>query len=88
MTELGAYFQVLGMVFLLCAVLVACLWGVRRLKVSRGNSSEEIKVIAYRALTHKAQLALIEVFGEKMLLGLGEGGPRLIHRWSKNEKNS
>ncbi|OAG28657.1 flagellar biosynthetic protein FliO [Thermodesulfatator autotrophicus] len=88
MNELALYLQVLGATFVLCALLVAGLWGLKRLKFTKGEMTGEIKLLAYRPLNHKAQLALIEVFGEKMLIGLGENGPKLIRRWKKDEKSN
>ncbi|AEH44067.1 flagellar biosynthetic protein FliO [Thermodesulfatator indicus DSM 15286] len=86
MNELTLYLQVLGVTFILCALLVVGLWGLKRLKLTKGELAGEIKLLAYRPLNPKAQLALIEVFGEKMLIGLGENGPKLIRRWKKDEK--
>ncbi len=81
----ATYFQIIGSVFLLCAFLVFAAWGIRRLQKSKGANSTRIKVKAIRSLTYKAQLALVEVEGEEILIGLGEGGPRLICRLEKRD---
>ncbi len=78
MSELSLYLQVLGTALLLCAGVVFFLWLLRKSQLGRGKGSENIKFLAARPLSHKAQLFLIEVEGQKLLIGLGEGGPRLI----------
>ncbi|NPA48415.1 MAG: hypothetical protein GXO20_00385 [Thermodesulfobacteria bacterium] len=85
MSGLSLYFQVLGLTLLLCGALVLVLWGVRRLRFGRAPSSEAIKLVAFRPLSAKSQLLLVEVEGQKLLLGLGEGGPRLICRLGKGD---
>ncbi|NPB09144.1 MAG: FliO/MopB family protein [Thermodesulfobacteria bacterium] len=77
--SVGLYLQVIGLVLFLCGLLVLASWAVRRLRArTQGPLGESIKVKAVRPLTYKSQLALVEVLGEKILIGLGEGGPRLI----------
>ncbi len=75
----GLYLQVIGLTLFLCGLLVLGAWAVRRLRArGEGPFSQAIKVCAIRPLSYKSQLALVEVLGEKILIGLGEGGPRLI----------
>ncbi len=77
--SLGIYFQVIGSALLLCGLLVLAAWALKRLKTKgQGPLAEVIKVHAIRPLTYKSQLALVEVMGQRILIGLGEGGPRLI----------
>ncbi len=80
MNSVALYLEVLGLTLLLCGMLVFFFWGLRRLRFGRTNAPEAIKLIALRPLSTKAQLLLVEVEGKRLLLGLGEGGPRLICR--------
>ncbi len=85
MNGLALYLEVLGLTLLLCGALVLFFWGIRRFRGVRGDSSQAIKLLALRPLSMKAQLLLVEVEGQKLLLGLGEGGPRLICRLGKGD---
>jgi len=84
----ATYLQMIGLVFFFCGLLILGAWGLRRLQRARGPQGPEIKVKAVRSLTHKAQLALVEIEGEEILIGLGEGGPRLICRLGKKDASS
>lgn len=86
MSGLSLYLQVLGTALILCAGVVFFLWLVRRVQLGRRQGEETIKLLALRPLSHKAQLFLIEVEGERLLVGLGEGGPRLICKLGKGHE--
>ena len=76
--SVGLYLQILGLAILLGGLLILAAWGLRRMRYPYRSSQELIKVKAVKPLTYKSQLAVVEIAGEEILIGLGEGGPRLI----------
>ncbi len=85
MNGLSLYLEILGLTLLLCGALVLVFWGIRRFRWGRTSSPEVIKLLAFRSLSAKSQLLVVEVEGQKLLLGLGEEGPRLICRLGKDD---
>ena len=86
MKGLGLYFEILGLALALCGLLVLAGWLVRRLRGLRmGELSGAIEVKAVKPLTYKSQLILVEVLGHRLLIGVGEGGPRLICELEKKD---
>ncbi len=88
MNDLALYFRVIGTALFLCAGVVLFLWLLRKTRLSQGPGAEGIKILALRSLSHRAQLFLLEVEGEKLLIGLGEGGPRLICKLGKGDEQA
>ncbi len=77
--SIGTYFQILGLAFALCGLVILLMWALRRIRgFGEGKFSEAIEIKAIKPLTYKSQLVLVEVMGHKLLIGIGEGGPRLI----------
>ncbi len=79
MNNLGVYLQILGLALALCGLVVFLAWVLRRLRgLNPKGLSGAIQIKAIKPLTYKSQLVLVEVLGQRLLIGLGEGGPRLI----------
>ncbi len=77
--SIGTYLQILGLAFALCGLIVLGIWMLRRIRgIENGRFSRAIEIKAIKPLTYKSQLILVEVMGHKLLIGIGEGGPRLI----------
>jgi len=75
----GLYLEVLGLALALCGLLILLAWGLRKLQgLGQAQSSGLIQIKASKPLGYKAQVVLLEVMGHNLLIGLGEGGPRLL----------
>ena len=84
----GLYLQVIGLALLLCGALVSAAWAVKRLRGFQRETGETIKVKAVKSLTYRSQLAVVEVSGQELLIGLGEGGPRLICKLGRKDEGT
>ncbi len=75
----GLYLEVLGLALALCGLLILVAWGLRKLQgLSQQASAGLIQIKASKPIGYKAQVVLVEVLGHKLLIGIGEGGPRLL----------
>lgn len=69
----------LGIVLVMLALGVFA-WLMRRLQARLGASSASLRVAAALPLGGKERLLLVEVEGERLLLGVGPGGVQLVRR--------
>ncbi|HFB83425.1 flagellar biosynthetic protein FliO [Thermosulfuriphilus ammonigenes] len=60
------------------AVIIFLYYLAGRVRMLRGLKEGPIRLLAVRALTPKSHVALVEVAGRRLLLGIGEAGVRLI----------
>lgn len=70
------------------ALLVVLAWVMRRLQGwSRHASGERlpIELVGQRALGARERLVVVEVDGQRVLLGVGAGRIEALHRWSVSE---
>ena len=67
-------------VVLVLALLGAAAWGVRRLQGHVAGPRAGLRVEASLALGGKERLLIVEVEGERLLLGAGAGGVRTLSR--------
>lgn len=60
-------------------VVVALIWlAARRLQSSRRGEAPDMRVVARLPLTRRSSLALVEVEGRRLLLGVGDAGVSLV----------
>lgn len=69
----------LGLVIVMLALGVFA-WLMRRLQARIGAGSASLRVAAALPLGGKERLLLVEVEGERLLLGVGPGGVHLVRR--------
>lgn len=62
------------------AVVFAVAWGMRRMQGLAGMRNAHMKVIAQMALSTRERLVIVEVGGEQILLGVGPGVIRKLHK--------
>ncbi|WP_456433585.1 FliO/MopB family protein [Thermosulfuriphilus sp.] len=63
---------------LVLATIIFLYYLAGRLRMIKGLKEGPIRLVALKTLTPKSHLALVEVAGRRLLLGVGEGGVRLI----------
>jgi flagellar protein FliO/FliZ len=68
---------VLGLALVLALVFAAA-WLMRRLRAIQGSSSDGITVLAQTSLGARERAILIQVGGQKLLLGAGPGSVRTL----------
>jgi flagellar protein FliO/FliZ len=68
----------LGGVGLVCAALSGLAYWVRRRRVTTGGTSTTIQVMAARSLGPRHRLAVVEVGGRTLLLGVGSEAINLL----------
>ena len=67
-------------VALVLAVLIALAWVARRMQGHAGAGRGALRVEASMPLGGKERLVIVEVEGERLLLGVGSGGVRTLSR--------
>lgn len=77
-----------GLVLVIGLVLLAYAATKRRGGLFQGNRGTAVKVLETKHLGPKKALALIEVRGEEMLIGIGNEGINLICRFNGANKDS
>lgn len=86
---ISAGFRMLwGLLIVLGIILV--IYGIMRKKFSfiQANSKSEIKIIEIRHLMQKKSICLVEVQGQRFLLGLGQENITLLSAITDNEKTT
>ncbi len=61
------------------AIIYGCAWIVRRMSGMTGVNNQAIKVVSVMALGARERLALIEVGGQQILLGITPSTIRTLH---------
>ncbi len=60
-------------------VVVAILWfSARRLAGSRGGGAPDLRVVGRLSLSRRSSVALVEVSGRRLLVGVGDAGVTLV----------
>lgn len=62
------------------AVVFAVAWGMRRMQGLAGMRNPDMKIVAQMALSTRERLVIVEVGGEQLLLGVGPGVIRRLHK--------
>jgi flagellar protein FliO/FliZ len=62
------------------AVVFAVAWGMRRMQGLAGMRNANMKIVAQMALSTRERLVVVEVGGEQLLLGVGPGVIRTLHK--------
>lgn len=78
----------MGMLFIVLSVLIAGLYGMKRLFYLGGNYSQSgvIKTLSSRYIAPKERIMLIEVLGEKILIGVTPQSINCLARIDQNGK--
>jgi len=74
----GPLLRMLGGVGLVCALASGVTWWARRRRVGTGGTSTTIQVMAARSLGPRHRLAVVEVAGRTLLLGVGSEAINLL----------
>ncbi|MBW4933705.1 flagellar biosynthetic protein FliO [Marinobacter sp. F4206] len=61
------------------AIIYGCAWIIRRMNGMTGMNNNAIKVVSVMALGARERLALIEVGGQQILLGITPSAIRTLH---------
>ena len=69
---------VLGLVAVI-AVIYGCAWIIRRMNGMTGMNNNAIKVVSVMAIGARERIALIEVGGQQILLGITPSAIRTLH---------
>jgi flagellar protein FliO/FliZ len=78
-TPAGGLAQVtLSLAVVLAAVFVAA-WLMKRLRGARPGAAGDIRVVAEQALGSRERVVLLEVGGERLLVGVAPGSVRALH---------
>lgn len=62
------------------AVVFAVAWGMRRMQGLASMRNAHMKIVAQMALSTRERLVIVEVGGEQILLGVGPGVIRKLHK--------
>lgn len=62
------------------AVVFAVAWGMRRMQGLTGMRDANMKIVAQMALSTRERLVVVDVGGEQILLGVGPGVIRTLHK--------
>ena len=76
MADLSTLF--LGLLFVL-VVIVACAWLIKRMGVVSGTNNNTIKVLAVSSVGSRERIALVEVGGQQLLLGITQQHINTLH---------
>ena len=76
MGELG---QVTGSLRLVLLLIGALAWGAQRLRLAKGSTGRHLRVVDALSLGTRERLLLVEVDGERLLLGVAGGQLRCLH---------
>ncbi len=76
MGELG---QVTGSLLLVLLLIGALAWGAQRLRLAKGSTGRHLRVVDALSLGTRERLLLVEVDGERLLLGVAGGQLRCLH---------
>jgi flagellar protein FliO/FliZ len=76
MGELG---QVTGSLLLVLLLIGALAWGAQRLRLAKGSTGRHLRVVDALSLGTRERLLLVEVDGERLLLGVAGGQLRRLH---------
>lgn len=80
-TPAGGFAQVTLSLGLVLAAVFAAAWLMKRLRGTRLGAGGEIRVVAERALGSRERVVLLEVGGERLLVGVAPGSVRALHAW-------
>lgn len=76
MGELG---QVTGSLLLVLLLIGGLAWGAQRLRLAKGSTGRHLRVVDALSLGTRERLLLVEVDGERILLGVAGGQLRRLH---------
>ena len=76
MGELG---QVTGSLLLVLLLIGGLAWGAQRLRLAKGSTGRHLRVVDALSLGTRERLLLVEVDGERLLLGVAGGQLRCLH---------
>lgn len=80
-TPAGGLAQVTLSLALVLAAVFAAAWLMRRLRGTRLGAGGDIRVVAEQALGSRERVVLLEVGGERLLVGVAPGSVRALHAW-------
>lgn len=78
--ELSSLF--LGLLFVL-AVIVGCAWLIKRMGAVSGANTGTIKVLAVSSVGSRERIALVEVGGQQLLLGVTQQQINTLHTFAE-----
>lgn len=78
-TPAGGFAQVTLSLGLVLAAVFAAAWLMKRLRGTRFGAAGEIRVVAEQPLGSRERVVLIEVGGERLLVGVAPGCVRALH---------
>jgi flagellar protein FliO/FliZ len=81
----GQLVQIILALGLVLALVVALGWGAQRLRLTKGNTGRHIKIVDTLALGARERLMLVEVDGERVLIGIASGRLERLHAMSARE---
>ncbi len=70
---------VIGALILVIAAIYASVWGIKRLGNFTQQGSGQLKIISGLMVGPKERVVLIDVAGQKLLLGVASGQVNLLH---------
>lgn len=76
---LGEMSQVVGALVVVLALIVALAYGAQRLKLGRVAGGRHLKLVETLPLGPRERLLLVEMGGERLLLGLSPGRIERLH---------
>jgi len=81
----GQLVQIVLALALVLALVVALGWGAQRLRLTKGTTGRHIKIIDSLALGARERLMLVDVDGERVLIGIASGRLERLHAMSARE---
>lgn len=76
---LGELGQVTGSLLLVLLLIGGLAWGAQRLRLAKGSTGRHLRVVDALSLGTRERLLLVEVDGERVLLGVAGGQLRRLH---------
>lgn len=76
---LGELGQVAGSLVLVLLLIGGLAWGAQRLRLTKGSAGRHLRVVDALSLGTRERLLLVEVDGERLLLGVAGGQLRRLH---------
>jgi len=82
MDFIGTGLKTLAMLFVVLGLLVLILYGMKRMSIARRGSEGDIRidVLSSLYLSPKERIAVVEVTGERIVLGITPGNIRFLTR--------
>ena len=81
----GQVVQIILALVLVLALVVALGWGAQRLRLTKGTTGRHIKIVDTLALGARERLMLVDVDGERVLIGIASGRLERLHAMGARE---